>query len=88
MHALIGDLFQPFTRLAVYVVQIGEVTKRPEVLTHVPNAGAFHFPFLPSAGLIAGPRVEVELAGEAEKARMESNQPSIMFVTCLDFLSQ
>src|ERR1019366_9158772 len=79
MHPLIGDLLQPLACLAVYIVQIGEVTKRPEVLADVPNAAALHFSFLPSAGLIAGPRGEVKLAGEAEKARMESDQPSVMF---------
>jgi hypothetical protein len=59
-------------------VQIGELAQRPEVLAQVTD-GPFDFPFLPSAGRIAGMRNEVVFADEAEKARMKADDPSVMF---------
>ena len=74
----VGDLVEPLTRLAVHVVEIEELAQRPEVLTDVTDA-AFHFSLFPAARLIAGARIEVELTGKGQKARIEANQSSIMF---------
>ena len=78
MQALIGDLGQPLPRLAIHIVQIGELAQRPEVLAKVPD-GAFHFSFFPAAGRIAGTRIEAVFASEAEKARKKADQAAIMF---------
>jgi hypothetical protein len=79
VHTLIGDFAQPLPHLPVHVVQIGELAQRPEVLAQVTD-GAFDFSFLPSAGRIAGVRIEVVVfAGEAREARMEADDPAIMF---------
>jgi hypothetical protein len=79
MQALIGDFGQPLPRLAVHIVQIGELAQRPEVLADVSDAAAFHFSFFPAAGRIAGPRVKVVFAGEGQEARIEAHQAAIMF---------
>ncbi len=75
----VGDLIEPLTRLAVYVVEVEEITQRPEVLPDVTDATAFHFPLLPSTPLIASARAKVELTGKGQKARIEANQSPIMF---------
>src|SRR5438045_2401823 len=75
----IGDLIEPFTRLAVHIVEVEEIAQRPEVLPDVTDATAFHFPLLPATRLIAGTRVKVELAGNGQEARIETNQSSILF---------
>ena len=79
MKALIGYLGQPLSRLAVHIVQVGELAQRPEILAHVSDGAAFHFPFLPAAGRIASPRDEVVFAGERQEARVEAHQAAIMF---------
>ena len=79
MEALVGNLGQPLSRLAVHIVQVGELAQRPEILAHVSDAAAFHFPFFPAAGRIAGPRDEVVFAGEGQETRVEAHQAAIMF---------
>jgi len=69
----IGGLIEPFTRLAVHIVEVEEIAQRPEVLTDVTDATAFHFSLLPATGLIAGARVEVELTGKGQEARVKAN---------------
>ena len=44
VQAPIGDLIEPFTRLAVHIVEVEEIAQRPEVLPDVTDAAAFHFP--------------------------------------------
>ena len=78
VQALVGDFAQPLPHLPVHVVQIGELAQRPEVLPKVAD-GSFDFSFLPSAGRIAGVRIEVVFAGEAKEARMKADDPSVMF---------
>src|SRR5712691_1590688 len=78
MQALIGDFAQPLPHLSIHIMQIGELAQRPEVLPQVTD-GAFDFPFFPSAGRIAGVRIEVVFTGEAEEARMKAHQPAVMF---------
>ena len=79
MESLIGDLGQPLSRLAVHIVQVGELAQRPEILAHVSDAAAFHFSFFPATGRIAGTRDEVVFAGECQETRMEAHQAAIMF---------
>ena len=79
MEAHVGDLGQPLSRLAVHIVQVGELAQRPEILAHVSDAAAFHFSFFPATSLIAGPRDEANFAGECQEARMEAHQTAIMF---------
>ena len=79
MEALIGNLGQPLSRLAVHIVQVGELAQRPEILAHVSDAAAFHFSFFPATGRIAGPRDEVVFAGEGQETRVEAHQAAIMF---------
>jgi hypothetical protein len=69
----VGDLIEPLTRLAVHIVEVEEIAQRPEVLTDVTDATAFYFSLLPSARLIAGARVKVELTGKGQEARVEVN---------------
>ena len=45
VESLIGNFGEPLSRLAVHIVQVGELAQWPEILTHVPNAAAFHFSF-------------------------------------------
>ena len=78
MLALIGDFGQPLPRLAIHIVQIGELAQRPEVLAEIAD-GAFDFAFFPAAGRIAGARVEAVFASEAEEAREKTDQATIMF---------
>jgi hypothetical protein len=78
MHASIGDFAQPLPNLSIYIVQIGELAQRPEVLSQITD-GAFDFSFFPSAGWIAGVRIEAVLTGEAEEARVKADDPAIMF---------
>jgi hypothetical protein len=73
VQAPIGDLIEPLTRLAVHIVEVEEIAQRPEVLTDVTDATAFHFPLLPATRLIAGARVKVELTGKGQEARVEAN---------------
>src|SRR5664280_168122 len=79
MEAHVGDLGQPLSRLAVHIVQIGELAQRPEILAHVSDAAAFHFSFFPTTSLIAGTRDEVKFAGEGQETRVEAHQAAIMF---------
>src|SRR5450755_2656426 len=78
MEALIGNLSQPLSRLAVHIVQVGELAQWPEILAHVSDAATFHFSFFPATGRIAGPRDEVVFAGEAQETRVEAHQAAIM----------
>src|SRR5205085_8199620 len=73
VHSPICDLIEPFTRLAVHIVEVEEIAQRPEVLRDVSDATAFHFPLLPATRLIAGTRVKVELTGKGQEARVEAN---------------
>jgi hypothetical protein len=79
MEALIGNFSQPLSRLAVHIVQVGELAQWPEILAHISDAAAFYFSFFPSTGRIAGPRDEVVFAGEAQEPRVEAHQTAIMF---------
>jgi len=79
MLALVGDFGKPLTGLAIHVVKVCELAQRPEILAHVSDAAAFHFPFFPAAGQIAGSRDEVVFAGEAQETRVETHQAAIMF---------
>src|SRR5215813_4993017 len=79
VHTLIGGLIEPFARLAVHIMEIGKVSQRPEVLTHIADAAALNFAFLPSARWVTCSGIEVVFAGEREEARMKAHQASIMF---------
>src|SRR5437667_1042563 len=79
VESLIGNFGEPLSRLAVHIVQVGEVAQWPEILAHVPNTAAFYFSFFPATGRIAGPRDEVVFAGEAQETRVEAHQATIMF---------
>ena len=46
-------------------------------MPHISDA-ALDFAFLPSAGGIAGTRVEVVFAGKSEKAWLKPDQPAVM----------
>jgi hypothetical protein len=39
---LVSDFCQPLSRLAIHIMQIGELTQRPETLARIPY-GALHF---------------------------------------------
>ena len=78
MLPLVGDFGEPLPRLAIHIVQIGELAQRPEALTCIPD-GALHFAFLPTRRRIAGPRIEAVFASEGEKARKKTDQPAIVF---------
>jgi hypothetical protein len=45
VESLIGNFGEPLSRLAVHIVQVGEVAQWPEILAHVPNTAAFYFSF-------------------------------------------
>jgi hypothetical protein len=79
METLVGNLGQPLSRLAVHIVQIREITQRPEVLAHVSDAAALDLPLFPPAGRIASPRDEVVFAGESQEPRVEAHQAAIVF---------
>jgi hypothetical protein len=79
MEAHVGDFSLPLSRLAVHIVQVGELAQRPEILAHVSDAAAFHLSFFPATSLIAGPRDKVVFAGEGQETRMEAHQAAIMF---------
>ena len=64
----VGDFSKPLARLAIDIVQIGELAQWPEALTCVPD-GALHFAFLPTRRRIARPRIEAIFASKGEKAR-------------------
>ena len=68
MQPLVGDFREPLADLAIDIVQIGELTQRPEALTGIAD-GALHFAFLPTRRRIARPRIEAVFASEGEKAR-------------------
>ena len=72
MHSPIGDLIEPFTRLAVHIGQVEEIAQRPEVLPDITD-GAFHFPLLPGRCDVTGARVKAEFAGKGQEARIEAN---------------
>lgn len=78
VHALISDFGEPLPRLAINIMQIGELTQRPEVLAQVSN-GAFHFSFFPTAGGIAGVREEAIFAGEAKESGEKTDEASVVF---------
>ena len=44
VQAPVGDLIEPFTCLAVHIVEVEEIAQGPEVLPDVTDATAFHFP--------------------------------------------
>ncbi len=77
MLPLVGDFREPLAGLAIHIMQIGELTQRPEVLAGIAD-GALHFAFFPTRRQIAGPRVEAIFAGEGEKARKKTDQAAIV----------
>src|SRR5208283_4611195 len=77
MLPLVGDFLEPLAGLAIHVVQIGELTQRPETLACVADR-ALHFAFFPASRQITGPRVEAIFAREAEKARKKTHQAAIV----------
>ena len=79
MESLVGNLGQPLSRLAVHVMQVGELAQRPEILANVSDAAAFHLPFFPAAGRVAGPRDEVVFAGECQETGLEAHRAAIVF---------
>ena len=71
--SLVGDFGQPLPRLAIHVMQIGEVSQRPETLARIAD-GALHFSFFPTRRHVAGFWIKAVFAGEGEKARKETDQ--------------
>src|SRR5437667_7421933 len=78
VQALVGDLIQPLSHLAIDIRKVGELAKRPEVLAEITNARTFHLTLLPAGGWIASSGVEVTLAGEPQEAWIEANQGADM----------
>jgi hypothetical protein len=79
VEALVGDSIQPVSRLAIDISEVREVPQRPEVLTYIANAAAFHLALLPASGRITGAGIEVVLAGEGQEPRIEADQGAIVF---------
>src|SRR5205814_5616064 len=59
------------------IMQIGELTQRPETLARIPD-GTLNYSLFPTCRHIAGSRIKAVFAGEGEKARKETNQPAIV----------
>ena len=78
MEALVGHWVEPGAGLTVDIGQVFELAQGPEVLAEVGNAAAFDFAFLPGRSHMAGARVEVVVAGEGEKTRVETHQLAFM----------
>src|ERR1700730_18137272 len=77
MLPLVGDLREPLAGLAIHVMQIGELTQRPETLACIADR-TLYFAFFPARRQIAGTRVEAIFAREAEKARKKKHQAAIV----------
>jgi hypothetical protein len=77
MLPLGGDFREPLAGLAIHVMQIGELTQRPETLACIADR-ALHLAFFPTRRGIAGTRVEAIFAREAEKARKKTHQAAIV----------
>jgi hypothetical protein len=75
--SLVSDFRQPLTRLAVHVMQVSEVSQRPETLARIAD-GALHFSFLPTCRHVASFRIETVFAGKGEKPWKETDQPAIV----------
>jgi hypothetical protein len=61
VQPLVGDLRQPLTRLAVHIVEIGELPQRPETLARIAD-GALHFSFGEKRALQTVMRVEYKFS--------------------------
>src|SRR6516164_2773573 len=78
MQALVSNFRQPLARLAVHVVQIGELPQRPEILAGVSNPAAFYLSFFPATGWVAGLGHEIVFARESQETGMEAHQVAIV----------
>src|SRR5215471_16839206 len=77
MQTWIGDLVQPLPRLTVHIGEIGEGAQRPEVGTEVADPG-FNLPLFPGGARVAGARIKTVLAGEGQKARVETDEAAVV----------
>lgn len=87
MQALVGDLVQPFARLAIDIGGVGKLAEGLEVLAEITDAATFHFAFLPTRGRVAGSGVEVTLAGEAQKRGLKGTKVPTCSATTVRRLS-
>src|ERR1043166_350479 len=80
VQPLISDLRQPLPCLAVDIMKIGELAKRPEVLANITDADTLHLSFFPAGRRITGTWKETVLLGEGQEAWMEVHQFAVVFV--------
>jgi hypothetical protein len=77
VQSLVGDFRQPVPRLAIHIMQIGELPQWPETLARMAD-DALHFSFFPTCRNVAGFRIKAVFAGEGEKARKETDQTAVV----------
>jgi hypothetical protein len=66
------------TRLAIHIGEVGELAQWPEALAHIADS-SLDFTFFPARGWIAGARIETVFTGEAEEARLKTDEASVVF---------
>ncbi len=78
MQSQIGNLRKPLPQLPIYVVHIGELAQRTEVLAKITDS-SFDLAFFPAARRIAGARGEAIFTCEAQKTREKTDKPAVVF---------